>query len=299
MTDGYPQQIDKLILSMIQQQLGNHVALSQLRQISGGCINRAWMARLKDNSRWFIKINKGEYLERFIHEYVGLQAIRATQTIYVPEPIGYGVWQNNSYLLLEYVDLQGPCNPQQAGQQLAALHQHTHEQFGWHSDNTIGSTAQSNHWHSHWINFWRQERLNKQLVLAKANGYSTKAYESGLVLQENLNHFFGGYQPKASLLHGDLWNGNLGYMPKGKPVIYDPAVYYGDRETDIAMTELFGGFGSEFYKTYQQAWPLDHGYKIRKGLYNLYHILNHYNLFSGSYAQKAMRMTDELLAHIH
>ena len=299
MTNGYPEQIGTLIQSILQHQLGNKAKLSHLRQISGGCINHAWLAILVDNSRWFIKTNQATQIDMFAAEYLGLQAIRATQTIYAPEPIAYGVWQDNSYLLLEYLNLHGPCNPQQAGQQLAHLHQHTSKQFGWQRDNTIGSTPQSNQWHKDWVSFWQKERLGKQLALANKQGYPSKAFEQGLLLLEQLPQFFVNYRPEASLLHGDLWSGNLGYMPKGKAVIYDPAVYYGDRETDIAMTELFGGFSTEFYKAYQQQYPLDKDYKIRKQLYNLYHILNHYNLFGGNYAQKAANMTHDLLASLH
>ena len=117
----------------------------------------------------------------------------------------------------------------------------------------------------------------------------------GEKLLKNLERFFIGYEPKASLLHGDLWSGNYGYLNNGEPVIFDPAVYYGDRETDIAMTELFGGFPAEFYTAYNEAWPLDKGYQQRKNLYNLYHILNHFNLFGGGYAMQAENMMDQLL----
>jgi fructosamine-3-kinase len=184
------------------------------------------------------------------------------------------------------------------GEQLAAMHQYSKDQFGWHRDNTIGSTHQPNKWNSNWIDFWRDQRLGFQLKLAARNGASRRLINKGEQLQDNLEGFFSDYQPVASLLHGDLWSGNYSITAEGDPVIFDPAVYYGDREADIAMTELFGGFGQDFYSAYNNVWPLDDGYKIRKTFYNLYHILNHFNLFGGGYASQAEGMLERLLVEV-
>ena len=146
-----------------------------------------------------------------------------------------------------------------------------------------------------WIEFWREQRLGFQLNLAKQNGASLSLYNKGTELLNNLYVFYSDYTPQASLLHGDLWSGNYGYLKEGTPVIFDPAVYYGDREADIAMTEMFGGFPDEFYSAYNQEWPLDKGYRQRKKLYNLYHILNHFNMFGGGYAMQAENMIEQLL----
>jgi fructosamine-3-kinase len=144
----------------------------------------------------------------------------------------------------------------------------------------------------------RDQRLGFQLRLAAQNSLGTKLQRLGELLLANLEGFFPGYRPPASLLHGDLWGGNAAFAISGEPVVFDPAVYYGDREADLAMTELFGGFDSRFYAAYREAWPLDPGYGTRKTLYNLYHILNHANLFGGGYVSQTENMLQRLLAEL-
>lgn len=296
--NGFPQQTNNLIENALQQHLGTAARLQALESVGGGCINQACKATLADGSVWFIKLSQASKLDMFVAESAGLHAIRSTNTIYAPEPVGYGIAENSAYLILEYLDLHGHSQSRLAGEQLAAMHRHTAEQFGWFRDNTIGSTHQSNRQHGNWVEFWRQERLGFQLKLAKRNGYPGRAYDQGMELAAKLDAFFTDYQPQASLLHGDLWGGNMAFAKDGRPVIFDPAVYYGDREADLAMTELFGGFDHDFYAAYHAVWPLDEGYKVRKTLYNLYHILNHFNLFGGGYGMQAARMTESLLCGI-
>lgn len=275
-----------------------HFATS--KAISGGCINQAWKITDSAGQTWFIKENRPSLFSMFEAEATGLEAIGKSQTIRAPKAICFGQTREFSYLVLEYIPMRGEINQAQTGEQLAALHRTTNpnKQFGWEIDNTIGSTPQHNTPHKNWTTFWRTERLTFQLNLAKQKGYSDKDYEAGLKLAENLHRFFADYQPPPSLLHGDLWGGNCASGPAREPVIFDPALYYGDRETDIAMTELFGGFNQKFYDAYHAAWPLDPGYKTRKTLYNLYHILNHYNLFGGGYATQAASMTQRLLSEL-
>ncbi|MDX8408342.1 MAG: fructosamine kinase family protein, partial [Mariprofundaceae bacterium] len=182
------------------------------------------------------------------------------------------------------------------GEQLAAMHRHTADRFGWHRDNTIGSTVQQNTRQDDWLEFWSRHRLGFQMEQLSRRGMGCGLAAAVASLCEALPAFFSGYTPEPSLLHGDLWGGNRGFDENGAPVIFDPAVYYGDREADIAMTELFGGFGPDFYAAYQAAWPLDAGYQQRKTLYNLYHIMNHANLFGGGYLHQAESMASELLA---
>ena len=287
-----------LILSMLQQQLGSGIAIARVDATSGGCINQTSTVTLADDSRYFLKVNQGSLLEMFAAEADGLNAIRASSSHHAPEPLGYGVQGQQAYLLLEYLPLQEHGDQQQAGAQLAALHLHTAAQHGWFRSNTIGASPQRNTQTHDWVEFWQQERLGFQLERARRNGYPPRSYEQGLRLKENIGALFTDYQPEASLLHGDLWGGNLAYLPDGSPVVYDPAVYYGDRETDLAMTEVFGGFGADFYAAYNDAWALDAGYAVRKTLYNLYHILNHFNLFGSGYGEQAARMTEKLLAEI-
>lgn len=290
--DSIEQQISASIGRTFQLQ--NHAA------VLGGDINQA--KRIEGIAEgqalsFFIKINQKNRLSMFEAEAAGLQEIQASQTIQVPRVICSGVVKNQSYLILENLAL-GHASADSAsllGQQLALMHKTTHQQFGWRCENTIGTTQQVNTLTASWPEFWRQYRLGFQLELAKCNGAHRSLHIKGEQLLAQLDHFFVDYTPHASLLHGDLWSGNYGYLTNGEPVIYDPAVYYGDRETDIAMTELFGGFPSEFYSAYNETWPLDQGYQQRKKLYNLYHVLNHYNLFAGGYAMQAEHIIDEIL----
>ena len=149
---------------------------------------------------------------------------------------------------------------------------------------------------SDWIEFFAQYRLGFQLDLAERSGYGGRWLEQGRRLCSRLADFFDGYRPRPSLLHGDLWGGNWAADAAGEPVIFDPASYFGDREADLAMTQLFGGFGRAFYDAYTSAWPLDPGAGTRRDLYNLYHVLNHLNLFGGGYRAQAERMIGRLLA---
>jgi len=200
--------------------------------------------------------------------------------------------------VLEHLKLtpNGPAN--QLGEQLAALHHITSDQHGWTRDNYIGSTAQCNKVCNDWLEFWRECRLKPQFALAQAGGYGSRLLRKGEQLLETLDQLLDGHQPVASLLHGDLWAGNKAFTVDGQAVIFDPASYYGDRETDIAMTELFGGFEQAFYSAYQAHYPLADGYPVRRDLYNLYHMLNHLNLFGGGYLSRCESMIESLLAQV-
>jgi protein-ribulosamine 3-kinase len=230
----------------------------------------------------------------FEAEMVALQEMVATGAIRVPRPLCTGKSGGSSWLVLEYIEFGGGAGKSQAlaGEQLAQMHRKTADAFGWNHDNTIGSTPQINDWNNSWIDFWRDQRLGYQLQLA---GHQGCLQGQGEKLLESF-HLLIDHAPQPSLLHGDLWGGNIGYDDSGNPFIFDPALYYGDREADIAMTELFGGFGREFYAAYNASWPLDAGYVVRKKLYNLYHILNHFNLFGSGYLGQAEGMIDSLLA---
>jgi fructosamine-3-kinase len=184
---------------------------------------------------------------------------------------------------MEHLPLGGRADWPAMGRMLATLHRHTGERFGWERDNWIGLAPQKNGWSDDWIGFFRDCRLAPQLARAALE-------REAQPLIAVLPSFFDGYLPQPSLLHGDLWSGNAGFLRDGSPVIFDPAVYYGDREADLAMTELFGGFPPAFYAAYREAWPLDSGYEQRRDLYNLYHVLNHANLFGGGYVAQARRL---------
>ena len=236
----------------------------------------------------------------FEAEAKGLEEMKALNCVRIPDVICHGQTESHSYLVLEYIELgnlQGHAS-KLLGTQLAQLHRHTQPFFGWHIDNTIGSTPQNNTREHDWPTFWKKYRLGPQLKLARQNGFNGKLQIKGEQLIEQLHHFFYNYEPSPSLLHGDLWGGNAAADSQGNPVIFDPTCYYGDRETDIAMTELFGGFGPDFFNAYHAEYPLDSAYNTRKKLYNLYHILNHVNLFGGGYLGQAEDIINQLLAEI-
>jgi fructosamine-3-kinase len=248
---------------------------------------------------YFVKMNSASLIDMFEAESDGLRAMAQTNTIRVPTPLCCGLSGSESYLVMEYIEMghSGRSGSESAGHRLAEMHRSTHSSYGWFRDNTIGSTPQINKTCDNWIDFWREHRLGFQLRLAAQNGYGSSLQRKGERLMEHFQMLID-HQPEASLLHGDLWAGNLAYTKDGDPVIFDPAVYYGDREADLAMTELFGGFGNRFYDAYREAWPMAPGYSTRKVLYNLYHILNHLNLFGSGYLGQASSMIDHLLAEV-
>lgn len=264
-----------------------------LEPLGGGCINRAY--RLGD---WFIKCNHSDLLDMFATETLALNEINQYQLIRAPQPLWHGLVAGQACLIMEYIPLQplkGKAE-ERLGQQLAALHQHQQAYFGWQCDNTLGRTLQPNKPDNDWVNFWRTQRLEHQLRLAAEQGYGGRLQELGERLLLALEALLAGHTPQPALLHGDLWSGNAAMTADQQPVIFDPACYYGDRETDIAMTELFGGFSQRFYSAYHEVYPLDDGAPLRFTVYNIYHVLNHLNLFGGSYAQQAERLMESLLS---
>jgi len=267
--------------------------------VGGGCINRA--VRLKGRTLSFlVKLNRADRLPMFEAEAAGLEAIRRSGALRSPRPVASGVEGTSAWLALEFIDLARPRAATAAalGTGLAALHRTLAPRFGWERDNTIGAAPQPNAWSADWVEFLRRQRLGFQLDLAQANGLAPQVVERGRRLLDGLPAFFRDYRPAASLLHGDLWSGNWAADREGRPVIFDPAVYYGDREADLAMTELFGRFDEAFYRAYREAWPPDPGYRVRRDLYNLYHLLNHYNLFGAGYAAQAGGVIERLLSEL-
>lgn len=268
------------------------------RSIGGGDISAAWRIDTGDGAT-FVKTGCRTSFDMFEAEAEGLRELAAVNTVRVPEVFGCGLTTNDAYLAIEWIEFERPTNDseQLLGQQLAAMHRHCKKKFGWHRDNTIGLTPQHNQWSDNWLEFLRQQRIGFQLRLARENGFGGELQSAGMALIENLDVLFRDYDPSASLLHGDLWGGNWA-ASRGQPVIFDPAVYYGDRESDIAMTRLFGGFGQGFYSAYDDSWPVQAGHEARLALYQLYHVLNHLNLFGRSYLGRAIRLVRELNSHI-
>jgi fructosamine-3-kinase len=287
--------------------LGHHLSIELesdfkidfVKQVSGGDINQAFLLQVGQQS-WFIKVNRASLLEMFEAEQAGLNEIAATDTIRVPQPLSCGLIKNHCYLLMENLNLKrgSTATDRLLGAQLAQLHQIKQPYFGWFRNNTIGSTAQLNERDELWPKFWCVMRMHFQLHLAANNGFSGRLQTRGERLCEQLDNFFVDYHPYPALVHGDLWAGNAGVDDKNQPVIFDPACYYADREVDIAMTELFGGFSGDFYAAYNDVYALEPGYETRKTLYNLYHVLNHLNLFGSAYLSQAENMIERLLAEI-
>jgi len=245
----------------------------------------------------FVKLAARDRAPMLEAEAEGLRELAAAGAIRVPGVLATGTAGDRAFLALEWIDFGPASSAVEAllGEQLARQHRTVAERFGWRRDNTIGATPQRNPWTVSWVGFYAEHRLGFQLDLAEANGFGGAWLRQGRRLCEQLERFFDGYHPVPSLLHGDLWGGNWAVDVSGRPVVFDPAVYYGDREADLAMTRLFGGFGQRFYRAYEAAWPLDPGAERRIALYNLYHVLNHLNLFGGGYRAQAERMINGLL----
>jgi protein-ribulosamine 3-kinase len=270
---------------------------ARVTSMPGGDINQACRLEI-GNKRFFVKLNRAVLLPMFDAEKAGLDAIRQSHTLRVPEVFMTGVEGEYAFIVMEFIDLGGQPDADRFAVALAAMHNSCNRQFGFHGDNTIGNTVQVNTFSDDWVDFWRRYRLGFQLDLARQNGLDARLIDAGHRLAEKLDSFFSTYQPLPSLLHGDLWSGNQGSDTDGNPVIYDPSCYYGDHEADLAMMELFGHPGERFFDAYTEAFPIDSGYSQRRELYNLYHILNHALLFGGAYAAQALGMTNDLLAEV-
>lgn len=288
----------KRIAERIGAVTGTPFSPATRQTVGGGCINDALV--LADGPRrFFVKTNDAGRAAMFEAEAEGLAAIAATHSVRVPQPVCHGVAGDHSFLVLEYLPMDGHGGDEALGLALAGMHGHTAGRFGWHRDNTLGTTPQPNAWVDSWTAFLRERRLGHLLHLIHAGGGETRLLGLGEELLGRLPGVFQGYAPVPSLLHGDLWGGNWATLDSGEPVIFDPAVYHGDREADIAMTELFGGFSPRFHAAYREAWPLEAGYAVRKDLYNLYHVLNHHLLFGGGYGRQAESLMTRLLAQLH
>lgn len=279
---------------------GDAAPIIRLTEIAGGSISQSLVAETR-NGKWFVKVNRAGLLAMFEAEADGLRALAACPEVRVPRAAGCVRCGEHALLVLDFIEmrpLRGGPEGEKAGRALAALHRIAGQDFGWRRDNFIGSTPQSNRSHRHWPEFFASERLMPQLNLATQRGAPAALIDKGNRLADGLRAFFSGYRPVPSLLHGDLWGGNAAADLDGRFVLFDPAVYHGDREADLAMSELFGGFPAAFHAAYRDAWALAEGYAQRQTLYNLYHVLNHFNLFGGGYGRQAERMLDALLAEI-
>jgi fructosamine-3-kinase len=284
---------EALVARALGEALGEDVAAVRLDPAGGGCINSAATTEV-GGRRFFVKWNDRPLEAQFEAEARGLNALVGSGTsLVIPRAICWGdEGPGRSFLVLEYLPPGGRVADfeQRLGRGLAELHRASSERgFGFEVDGYCGATPQPNGWLDDWIAFYGQRRLGHQLDLARARGYPQPDYERGQRLIARLPELLGDPEPPA-LIHGDLWSGNLHVAPDGRPSLIDPAAYYGHREAEIGMMELFGGFGPRVYAAYEEAYPLQPGWRERVDLYSLYHVLNHYNLFGGGYGSPAARI---------
>lgn len=270
---------------ILSNYLGKETKVKQFKRLTGGCINEAF--RIESSAgNFFLKHNQPDFEIQFEKEARSLRMLHQTNTIKTPEVFHLGTLKNRAFLLMEYVHPGTPSNKfwQNFGEKLASLHRTTakNQQFGLSFDNYIGSLPQKNTFHQHWIDFFIENRLEVQIKLA---------HQNDLVSNEFINRFQKIYEQlpglltkePPSLIHGDLWSGNYLNGPDGEAALIDPATYFGNREIEIAFTQLFGGFPPAFYESYQRTWPLAPGFEERVDIYNLYPLLVHVNLFGTSY----------------
>jgi len=288
------------IAAHVSNAAGLYFEVQTIYPITGGSTHLAFRVEGRGQN-YFVKVNQREYFDMFAAEAASLAELAQPAVIKVPMPLCWGTTPQHAYLVMEYLTLRSD-NSEAAqillGQQLAVMHQVSRFPFGWHRYNYLGLTPQINTLESDWVTFWRHHRLGYQLSLAADHNYGGDLQRQGERLLADLGLFFSNYQAYSSLLHGDLSACNWAVDTQGYPAIFDPAMYYGDREIDLAVTEFFGGFSESFYKAYQERWPLDPGYSVRKNLYKLYHVLNHLNLFGGAYLGQAERMIASLLSEL-
>jgi fructosamine-3-kinase len=293
---------DRALEAAIAQATGESFELRRAAPVAGGCIHTALRIEGDTPTRsqvFFAKVNAADRDAMFAAEADGLAALRDAGAVAVPRVIAQGADGDTSWLVLEWLDLQplDAASGAALGLALARLHRPRRDKFGWARDNFIGATPQVNGWSDDWHAFFRDRRLHAQLRLAAANRLPSKLIDRGERLAADCGAFFRSHHPQPSLLHGDLWGGNAS-AARGVPVVFDPAVYVGDREADLAMTELFGGFPRDMLAAYTADFPTGDGYTVRRDLYNLYHVLNHANLFAGAYVAQSARDVERLLAEI-
>ena len=272
---------------------GPSVTVVDRQRVSGGDTNRAYRFNLSNGERVFLKCNRPGLLDMFTAEADGLNALRAAGAIGVPEPLAAGADNTEAFLIMEYLE-SAPRRPdywEAFGRELAMLHRaKCGPKFGFSTDNYIGSTPQQNALSDSWVSFFRDRRLIPQMKLAW-DLLDDRTRRNLARVTDRLDSLLP--EPDfPSLIHGDLWSGNAICGPDGKAWILDPATYVAHFEADLAMTELFGGFPERFYRAYNEVNPIDRGYPDRRDLYNLYHLLNHLNLFGLPYLAEVKAVAD-------
>lgn len=289
--------LENTVEEAIAQATGKRSAIRESGGIGGGCINSARRIALEDGRVFFLKSNAHPLPGMFEREAEGLKALaEASGELRVPEVVAVGGGQGSvaHFIVMEYIPSGHPAGNfyRRLGRGFALLHQESRaRRFGFHNDNYIGSTPQPNGWMEDWVGFFRHRRLGFQLELARQKGHADQRMtQLGDRLLDRLDEYIAQPDEPPCLLHGDLWSGNYLCDDLGRPVLIDPAVYYGRGEADLAMTRLFGGFDSDFYAAYHEVRPRQDGQQARNDIYQLYHLLNHLNLFGTSYLSGCLRI---------
>jgi fructosamine-3-kinase len=284
------------LAAAISRATGTSFRIARAAPVGGGCIHQALALEGPDDARYFAKVNDTGLAPAFAAEADGLLALAAAG-MRVPRPIARGECAGRAYLVLEHLAFGEGSDAahRELGRRLARQHASRGPHFGWARDNYLGLTPQANAPCASWVEFWQTRRLVPQLALARTNGHEGPLQALGAQVVAAVPRLLAGHEATPALLHGDLWSGNVAFLRNGTPVAFDPAVYYGDPEADLAMTELFGGFPESFYEGYREVRAIAAGYRLRRVLYNLYHVLNHLNLFGAGYLPQAERMMARLL----
>jgi len=281
--------------------LSKNLLIERIIPIGGGCIHEAWCIYFKNGKKIFAKSNHIDNINMFKFERECLLVLKkfANESyLCVPKPIDLIIHKNMSIFFLEWIDLK-QSQQNLLGKGLAMLHKSSTESnqmnFGWEEEGFIGSNTQIRGWDGNWGEFFVNYRLKPQLIKAESWGVRVNNYEKIL---KYLSSYLNNHHPRISLVHGDLWSGNCGSTLNGLGSLYDPASYWADREVDISMTKLFGGFNRDFYLAYEEIWPLDKSSKDRTDIYNLYHLLNHANMFGGTYKETSLKILKDLRSRI-
>lgn len=286
-----------MIDSNIQNQIEDffHEKICVLNNVPGGCINSAYQIRTEKKQIFFLKVNLNSTYHMFEKEANGLAELKKANAIKVPDVINASA----NFLILEYIQegIKGRNFWQDFGRVFALLHKFSASSFGFYEDNYIGSNLQINTSTAttKWAEFFFENRILFQLKLCEKNNLANQTLKNSIIKLEKVIHKVLDIQAAPSLLHGDLWSGNFLIDQTGSACLIDPAVYYGHREADLAMTKLFGGFSNEFYASYNEEYPLEDGYEYRENIYKLYHVLNHLSLFGLSYYPQALSLINYYL----
>ncbi len=291
--------IQKALLS--SNKVSKNSLIEKIIPVGGGCIHKAWCILFQNGKKVFAKSNHIDNNNMFKFERECLLVLKRfadESYICVPEPLDLKIYQNTSILFLEWIDLK-QSQQNLLGKGLALLHKSSSEwgqkKFGWEEEGFIGSNTQRKGYDSNWGKFFVNYRLRPQLIKAKKWGVRVDDFEDILLY---LSSYLNDHHPSISIVHGDLWSGNCGNTKNGLGTLFDPASYWADREVDISMTRLFGGFNRDFYKGYEEIWPLDNFSKERTDIYNLYHLLNHANMFGGSYKDNSLKILKDLRSRV-